>query len=120
MWQDLYTHSISAENPFYQAWKLFKGYIFFLGHLVGHCIFKLNARETNLMKKRSVSLWKTVRLHGKKLQNVTNLFAKVRSVCELVLIKSLSNGRFSIYSIPSFDEFFENHWTQSWSSMNFS
>ena len=23
MWQDLYIHSISAGNPFYQAWKLF-------------------------------------------------------------------------------------------------
>ena len=30
----------------------------------------------------------------------TNLFAKVRSVCGLVSIKSLSNGRFSIYGIP--------------------
>ena len=38
--------------------KLFKGYIFcFLGHLVGRCIFELNARETNLMKKRSVTLF---------------------------------------------------------------
>ena len=36
--------------------KLFKGYIFcFLCHLVGRCIFELNARETNLMEKRSVS-----------------------------------------------------------------
>jgi hypothetical protein len=35
--------------------KLFKGYIFcFLGHLVGLYIFELSARETNLMKKRSV------------------------------------------------------------------
>ena len=41
------------EDGFFQ--KLFKGYIFcFLGHLVGRCIFELNARETNLMKKRSV------------------------------------------------------------------
>ena len=37
--------------------KLFKGYIFcFLGHLVGRYIFELSARETNLMKKRSVRL----------------------------------------------------------------
>ena len=36
--------------------KLFKGYLFgFLGHLVGLCILELNARETNLMKKRSVN-----------------------------------------------------------------
>ena len=46
------------EGGSYQ--KLFKGYIFcFLGHLVGRCIFELNARETNLMKKRSVRLDKT-------------------------------------------------------------
>ena len=31
-------------------------YFCFLGHLVGRCIFELNARETNLMKKRSVVL----------------------------------------------------------------
>ena len=38
--------------------KLFKGYIFcFLGHLVGRYIFELPTRETNLMKKRCVSLW---------------------------------------------------------------
>ena len=37
--------------------KLFKGYIFcFLGHLVGRYIFELSARETNLMKKRTVRL----------------------------------------------------------------
>ena len=37
--------------------KLFKGYIFcFLGHLVGRYIFELPTRETNLMKKRSVSM----------------------------------------------------------------
>ena len=36
--------------------KLFKGYIFcFLGHLVGRYIFGLSTRETNLMKKRTVS-----------------------------------------------------------------
>ena len=27
MWQDLYFHSISAGNPFYQAWKLFSAEI---------------------------------------------------------------------------------------------
>ena len=38
--------------------KLFKGYIFcFLGHLVGRYIFELSARETNLIKKRSVSVY---------------------------------------------------------------
>ena len=37
--------------------KLFKGYIYyFLGHLVSRYKFKLSARETNLMKKRSVTL----------------------------------------------------------------
>ena len=41
--------------------KLFKGYIFcFLGHLVGGKIFEEFARETNLKKKRSVSLYETV------------------------------------------------------------
>jgi len=48
MWQDLYIPSISAENPFYQAWKL--------GHLVGRYIFELSGRETNLIKKCSVRL----------------------------------------------------------------
>ena len=44
--------------------KIFKGYIFcFLGHLVGGCIFELNTHGTNLMKKRSVSLF------GPKLHN---------------------------------------------------
>ena len=38
--------------------KLFKGYIFcFLGHSVGRYIFELFARETNLKKKHSVSLF---------------------------------------------------------------
>ena len=38
--------------------KLFKGYIFcFLVHSDGRYIFELSARETNLMKKRSVRLW---------------------------------------------------------------
>ena len=37
--------------------KFFKGYIFcFLCHLVGRYIFELSAHETNLMKKRSVSI----------------------------------------------------------------
>ena len=37
--------------------KLFKGYIFcFLGHLVGRYIFGLSTHETNLMKKRTVSV----------------------------------------------------------------
>jgi hypothetical protein len=35
--------------------KLFKGYIFFLGHSVGRYVFELFACETNLKKKRSVS-----------------------------------------------------------------
>ena len=36
--------------------KLFKGYIFcFLGHLVGRYIFGLSTRETNFMKKRTVT-----------------------------------------------------------------
>ena len=39
--------------------NFFKGYIFcLLGHLVGRCIFELSARETNLMKKRSVTLYR--------------------------------------------------------------
>ena len=38
--------------------KKFKGYIFcFLGHLVGGQLFELFAHETNLKKKRSVSLY---------------------------------------------------------------
>ena len=37
--------------------KLFKGYIFcFLGHSVGRYVFELFARETNLEKKRSVTV----------------------------------------------------------------
>ena len=45
---------VGFEGGLFQ--KLFKGYIFcFLGHLVGRCIFELSARETNLMKKRSVN-----------------------------------------------------------------
>ena len=37
--------------------KLFKGYIFcFLVHSDGRYIFELSARETNLMKKRSVNM----------------------------------------------------------------
>ena len=101
MWQDLYIHSISAGNPFYQVWKLLSAeiwktfechfsanvmlrqsrllasraspaqklqglrvvcsknfsratFFFSLGHIVGRYILELFARETNLMKKRSV------------------------------------------------------------------
>ena len=75
--------------------KLFKGYIFcFLGHLYGRYIFELSARETNLMKKRSVILRGTGFLDWNDEPENRNIYP---IACVLAVLNSSIN--FIVYSV---------------------
>ena len=104
MWQDLYIHSISAENPLYQAWKLFSAEIWKMleCHFWANSLFHLLFTEIFLYYGAQKFLYPivlniSVKSRWNKLlyqfywNKVHNLCHWVNSLLKLTLAKILSH-----------------------------
>jgi hypothetical protein len=62
MWQDLYIHSISTGNPFYQAWKLFSAEIWKMSER--HFLADVMLRQSRLQASRAspAQKWQDLRV----------------------------------------------------------